>query len=78
MVTVPPILVHAALLARLAAPYPFTVGETLRYDAKLGYFPVGEAVVPMNTPRNPTFRDRPISARRTIRTETANKHVSAE
>jgi hypothetical protein len=34
---------YAALLARLAAPYPFAVGETLRYDAKLGYFPVGTA-----------------------------------
>jgi len=45
MVPVSATLVHAALLARLAAPYPFTVGETLRYDAKLGYFPVGEAVV---------------------------------
>lgn len=26
-------------------PYPFAVGETLRYDAKLGYFPVGTASV---------------------------------
>jgi hypothetical protein len=40
-----PVFVHAALLARLAAPYPFSVGETLRYEAKLGYFPVGEATV---------------------------------
>ena len=39
------LLVHAALLARLAASYPFAVGETLRYDAKLGYFPVGTATV---------------------------------
>jgi uncharacterized protein DUF3108 len=41
------LLAHAALLARLVAPtpYPFTVGETLRYDAKLGYFPVGTATV---------------------------------
>jgi uncharacterized protein DUF3108 len=41
------LLVHAAVLARLAAPspYPFAVGETLRYDAKLGYFPVGTASV---------------------------------
>jgi Protein of unknown function (DUF3108) len=39
------LLTHAALLARLAAPYPFSVGETLRYDAKLGYFPVGAASV---------------------------------
>ena len=27
------------------SPYPFAVGETLRYDAKLGYFPVGTATV---------------------------------
>jgi hypothetical protein len=39
------LLVHCALLARLVAPYPFAVGETLRYDAKLGYFPVGTASV---------------------------------
>lgn len=39
------VLAHAALLARLAAPYPFSVGETLRYEAKLGYFPVGTASV---------------------------------
>jgi hypothetical protein len=41
------LIAHAALLARLAAPtpYPFAVGETLRYDAKLGYFPVGTATV---------------------------------
>src|SRR4051812_42913492 len=45
MMPVAPLIVHAALLARLAAPYPFAVGETLRYDAKLGYFPVGEATV---------------------------------
>ncbi len=38
-------LAHAALLTQLAAPYPFTVGETLRYEAKLGYFPVGTASV---------------------------------
>lgn len=37
------LLAHAALLARLAAPYPFAVGETLRYEARLGYFPVGTA-----------------------------------
>ena len=42
---VAPLIVHTALLARLAAPYPFSVGETLQYDAKLGYFPVGEATV---------------------------------
>lgn len=41
------LIAHAALLARLAAPapYPFAVGEILRYDAKLGYFPVGTATV---------------------------------
>lgn len=42
-------LVHwvaqTALLTHLAAPYPFKVGETLRYEAMLGYFPVGEASV---------------------------------
>ena len=39
------LLAHVALLARLAtpAPYPFAVGETLSYEAKLGYFPVGTA-----------------------------------
>jgi len=39
------LLAHAALLSRLAAPapYPFTVGETLSYEARLGYFPVGTA-----------------------------------
>jgi hypothetical protein len=45
MVPVVPLILHTALLARLAAPYPFSVGETLRYDAKLGYFSVGEATV---------------------------------
>ncbi len=39
------LLVHAAVLAALADPGPFAVGETLRYDAKLGYFPVGTATV---------------------------------
>ena len=42
------LVTHVALLARLAAPaspapYPFVVGETLSYEAKLGYFPVGTA-----------------------------------
>jgi uncharacterized protein DUF3108 len=37
------LLAHAALLARLAAPYPFAVGETLQYQASLGYFPIGTA-----------------------------------
>jgi hypothetical protein len=40
-----PLLAHAALVASLAAPYPFAVGETLTYDAMLGYFPVGTATV---------------------------------
>jgi hypothetical protein len=39
------LLAQAALLAKLAAPYPFSVGETLTYEAKLGYFPVGTASV---------------------------------
>jgi hypothetical protein len=43
MTSVSLLIGHAALLARLAAPYPFAVGETLRYDATLGYFPVGTA-----------------------------------
>jgi len=37
------LLVHAALLTRLADPYPFAVGETLHYDAKLGFVPIGTA-----------------------------------
>ena len=37
------LLAHAALLAQLAAPYPFAVGETLTYDATLGVFPIGTA-----------------------------------
>ncbi len=47
MIPVPQLLAQAALLARLAAPtpYPFSVGETLRYEAKLGYFAVGTASV---------------------------------
>lgn len=45
MLTISLLLSHAAVLARLAAPDPFSVGETLRYDAKLGYFPVGTATV---------------------------------
>jgi hypothetical protein len=39
------VLAQAALIAKLAAPYPFSVGETLRYEAKLGYFAVGTAAV---------------------------------
>jgi hypothetical protein len=38
-----PLLVHAAFLARLAAPYPFAVGESLRYEARLGMVPIGSA-----------------------------------
>jgi hypothetical protein len=40
-----PLLAHAALVASLATPaaYPFAVGETLTYDATLGYFPIGTA-----------------------------------
>lgn len=45
MIPVTQLLTQAALLARLAAPYPFSVGETLRYEAKLGYFSVGTASV---------------------------------
>jgi hypothetical protein len=41
--TILPLLVHAALLAGPAAPYPFAVGETLQYDATLGMLPVGTA-----------------------------------
>ncbi len=37
------LLAHAALLARLAGPYPFDVGETLHYQAKLGLVPIGTA-----------------------------------
>jgi hypothetical protein len=37
------LLAHAALLAQLAAPYPFAVGESLQYAASLGYFPIGTA-----------------------------------
>ena len=39
------LLAHAALLAGLAQapPYPFAVGETLQYEAVLGYFPIGTA-----------------------------------
>jgi hypothetical protein len=39
------LLAHAALLAGLTQPpaYPFAVGETLQYEATLGYFPVGTA-----------------------------------
>ncbi len=39
------LLAHAALLTRLAAPFPFAVGETLQYEATLGMFPIGTASV---------------------------------
>ena len=52
------LIVRAALLARLAAPvpapaapYPFTVGETLNFDAKLGYFPIGSATATVGLAR---------------------------
>ena len=45
MIPAAQLLTQAALLTGLAAPYPFSVGETLRYDAKLGYFSVGTASV---------------------------------
>ena len=37
------LLAHAALLTRLAGPFPFAVGETLQYEARLGMFPIGTA-----------------------------------
>ena len=53
------LLVQAALLARLAVPapppsYPFTVGETLEFDAKLGMLPIGSASMTVN----PMTRER--------------------
>jgi Protein of unknown function (DUF3108) len=52
------LIVRAALLARLAgaapapvAPYPFAAGETLSYDAKLGYFPIGSATASVGRAR---------------------------
>jgi hypothetical protein len=45
VIPVTQLLAQAALVARLADPYPFAVGETLRYEAKLGYFTVGTASV---------------------------------
>ena len=43
-----PLLLHAALLARLASPYPFAVGERLQYEAKLGMVPIGSASMSVN------------------------------
>ena len=45
MISVGLLLSHTLVIARLVASPPFAVGETLRYDAKLGYFPVGTATV---------------------------------
>ena len=55
------LIVRAALLARLAAPapashpaaapYPFAVGESLSYEAKLGYFPIGSATATVGQAR---------------------------
>ncbi len=50
----PMLLAHAALLARLLSPYPFAVGETLEYDAKLGIIPIGSARLTVN----PMSRER--------------------
>lgn len=52
------LLSHALLLAGLAGAPPFNVGETLRYDAKLGYFPVGTATVSVSR----TTQERGIAA----------------
>lgn len=48
------LLAHAVLLARLGAPYPFAVGETLQYEARLGYIPVGTATMTVH----PMTRER--------------------
>ncbi|MFL5477231.1 MAG: DUF3108 domain-containing protein [Gemmatimonadales bacterium] len=48
------LLAHAALLTRLTAPYPFAVGETLEYEAKLGVIPIGTARMTVN----PMTRER--------------------
>ena len=45
MISLALLLSYTLVMARLIASPPFTVGETLRYDAKLGYFPVGTATV---------------------------------
>ncbi len=51
------LLSHVLILSGLTAP-PFSVGETLRYDAKLGYFPVGTATVTVSR----TAKERGMSA----------------
>ena len=38
-------LLLAHILGVLFAPHPFAIGETLHYDATLGYFPIGTATV---------------------------------
>lgn len=48
---------QAIFLAGLSAPPPFAVGETLRYDAKLGYFPVGTATVSVSRRTQERGRD---------------------
>jgi Protein of unknown function (DUF3108) len=47
MIPAAQLIAQTALLAHLVSPspYPFGVGETLRYEAKLGYFSVGTASV---------------------------------
>ncbi len=52
------LLSHALVLAGLPGVPPFDVGETLRYDAKLGYFPVGTATVAVSR----TTQERGIAA----------------
>ena len=49
------LLAHAACSpAWPAPPYPFAVGETLQYDAKLGMLPIGSATMTVN----PMTRER--------------------
>jgi len=48
------LLVTGPAVAPAPAPYPFTVGETLRYDAKLGIVPAGWATTTVQG----TARDR--------------------
>lgn len=42
------LLFQGVLMARLAAPYPFAVGERLEYEAKIGLLPVGTAMMTVN------------------------------
>jgi hypothetical protein len=48
------LFVHTALLGRLATTYPFAVGETLQYEARLGMIPIGTAIMSVN----PMTRER--------------------